>query len=63
MATKPENSVSKEKMFVALATVSVAISSPTEKGVASRQIYPVALLWSTGWFLELLFKLPLLCVK
>ena len=55
MATEPENSVSKEKMFVALATVSVAISSPTEKGVASRQIYPVALLWSTGWFLELLF--------
>ena len=56
MATKPENLVCKEKMFVPLATVSVAISSPAEKGVASFQIPdPVALLWSTGWFLKLLF--------
>ena len=55
MVTKPEKLISKEKMFVALATVSVAISSPAEKGVASFQIPdPVALLLSTGWFLKLL---------
>ena len=56
MATKPENLISKEKMFVALVTVSVAILSPAEKGVASFWIPDaVALLWSKGWFLKLLF--------
>jgi len=45
VANKPENLVSKEKMFVALVTISVAILSPAEKGVASCQIPdPVALL-------------------
>ena len=33
MATKPEFLVAKEKMLVALATVSVAISSPEVPGV------------------------------
>ena len=38
MATKPEFLVAKEKMLIALATVSVAISSPD-------QFYTAAMFW------------------
>ena len=59
MATKPEFLVAREKMLVALETVSVAISSPVRQDIKSgcfRCVVQYHSMWATATFLLYLVK-------